>query len=184
MIKSLVTLASKLGKEKSSLCLVAMVLVNQPLFLRSWVFLNLAQVKPLFSLKVWQTMCLRCAKIAYLPESATLYPHLNAVENLRYFLDLADVKCDEQQISTALDRVSLDVSARSKPLEKYFKGMRQKTAIALALLRDTPILLLDEPTSGLDPVAIDEFNRLISDLASAGKTILGYARCIWGVSGC
>ena len=119
-------------------------------------------------------------KVAYLPESATLYPHLNAVENLRYFLDLADVKCDEQQISTALDRVSLDVSARSKPLEKYSKGMRQKTAIALALLRDTPILLLDEPTSGLDPVAIDEFNRLISDLASAGKTILMVTHDVYG----
>ncbi len=50
--------------------------------------------------------------------------------------------------------------------------MQQKTAIALALLRETSILLLDESTSGLDPVAIDEFHDLVKALASSGQTIL------------
>lgn len=58
--------------------------------------------------------------------------------------------------------------------------MRQKTAIALALLRDAPILLLDEPTSGLDPVAIDEFNRLIGQLSAQGSTILMVTHDVYG----
>ena len=48
-------------------------------------------------------------------------------------------------------------------LAGYSKGMRQKVAIALAILRNSEILLLDEPTSGLDPVAIDEFHALARD---------------------
>ena len=96
--------------------------------------------------------------MAYLPEAASLYEHLDACENLRYFLQLADVHCDQADIDAALDRVSLVADARGRKLRGYSKGMRQKVAIALAILRDTDILLLDEPTSGLDPTAIDEFH--------------------------
>ena len=58
--------------------------------------------------------------------------------------------------------------------------MRQKAAIALALLREAPIFLLDEPTSGLDPVAIDEFNQLVKELASSGATILMVTHDVYG----
>ena len=58
--------------------------------------------------------------------------------------------------------------------------MRQKVTIALALLRDTPVLLLDEPTSGLDPIAIDEFNGLVRSLAGEGRTILMVTHDIYG----
>ena len=51
---------------------------------------------------------------------------------------------------------------------------------ALALLRDTPILLLDEPTSGLDPVAIDEFNTLVRSLAEEGRSILMVTHDVYG----
>jgi ABC-2 type transport system ATP-binding protein len=93
------------------------------------------------------------SQIAYLPEAASLYGHLNAYENLGYFLDLAGRKVDRAAMNGALDQVALPQEARGRRMQAYSKGMRQKTAIALALLRDTPILLLDEPTSGLDPVA-------------------------------
>ena len=120
------------------------------------------------------------SNIAYLPEAATLYPHLSAHENLDYFLALAGLKRSRQEIELALDRVSLQKEARSNRMERYSKGMRQKTAIALALLRETPILFLDEPTSGLDPVAIDEFNGLVTDLAHAGKTIVMVTHDVYG----
>ena len=58
--------------------------------------------------------------------------------------------------------------------------MRQKVAIALAILRKAPILFLDEPTSGLDPVAIDEFNALISKLAESGTTVLMVTHDVYG----
>ena len=120
------------------------------------------------------------AKVAYLPESATLYPHLTAYENLEYFLSLASVEKSYDEIEKALDRVSLQREFRGQKMERYSKGMRQKTAIALALLRETPILFLDEPTSGLDPVAIDEFNALVTDLAKAGTTVVMVTHDVYG----
>lgn len=118
--------------------------------------------------------------IAYLPESASLYEHLNARENLHYFLQLANADVNASNIEAALDRVSLKPEARERKLKGYSKGMRQKVAIALAILRDTEILLLDEPTSGLDPSAIDEFHRLIRDLADSGKTVLMVTHDVYG----
>ena len=118
--------------------------------------------------------------IAYLPEAASLYEHLDARENLRYFLQLADVQHSETGIDAALERVSLSADARGLKLRGYSKGMRQKVAIALAILRDTDILLLDEPTSGLDPTAIDEFHYLVRGLADAGKAILMVTHDVYG----
>jgi ABC-2 type transport system ATP-binding protein len=118
--------------------------------------------------------------IAYLPEAASLYEHLNARENLGYFLRLAGATVDPAIVDAALDRVSLAPEARDRRLRSYSKGMRQKVAIALAILRGTDILLLDEPTSGLDPVAIDEFHGLVRTLAEAGKTILMVTHDVYG----
>jgi len=119
-------------------------------------------------------------QIAYLPEAATLYPHLNAYENLGYFLDLAGKKTSQDDFDKALDEVGLQSEARARHMDNYSKGMRQKVAIALAILRETPVLLLDEPTSGLDPVAIDEFNALVRKLAGKGKTILMVTHDVYG----
>ena len=119
-------------------------------------------------------------KVSYLPESVMLYGHLNAIENIRYFLSLAGVSKSEQDIKAAFERVALQKQAWYSALSGYSKGMRQKTAIALALLREAPILFLDEPTSGLDPIAIDEFNRLVSQLAAQGATILMVTHDVYG----
>lgn len=119
-------------------------------------------------------------KVTYLPESVMLYGHLNAMENISYFLSLAGKSKSDADIANALQKVALQPQAWKMKLSSYSKGMRQKTAIALALLRDAPILFLDEPTSGLDPVAIDEFNRLVSQLASLGSTILMVTHDVYG----
>ena len=119
-------------------------------------------------------------KSAYLPEAANLYPHLSARENIRYFLSLAKVKQAPSDIENALDEVSLIAEARDRRLSSYSKGMRQKVAIALAILRQAPILFLDEPTSGLDPIAIDEFNRLISKMSKNGTTVLMVTHDVYG----
>ena len=118
--------------------------------------------------------------IAYLPEAASLYGHMSAYENLSYFLDIAGKSASRENIDAALDRVALSDEARIRRLQSYSKGMRQKAAIALALLRETPILLLDEPTSGLDPVAIDEFHDLVKTLAEGGQTILMVTHDVYG----
>ncbi len=120
------------------------------------------------------------SRAAYLPEMASLYPHLNAWENVSYFLQLAGHPQARDQVAAAFDQVSLPEEARNRRLESYSKGMRQKVAITLALLRGVPLLLLDEPTSGLDPVAIDEFNQLISGLAANGTTIVMVTHDVYG----
>ncbi|MFM7798894.1 MAG: ATP-binding cassette domain-containing protein, partial [Planctomycetota bacterium] len=104
--------------------------------------------------------------IAYLPESAALYDHLDARENLQYLLDLGGSRARGADIERALDEVALPDAARSRRLAEHSKGMRQKVALALALLRDSEVLLLDESTSGLDPLAIDEFHALVRRLAA------------------
>lgn len=118
--------------------------------------------------------------MAYLPEAATLYPHLSALENLDYLAQLAGETLDARAADEVLDVVGLAPDARPRPLETYSKGMRQKVAIALALVRNTPILLLDEPTSGLDPIAIDELNGLVRSLADRGRAILMVTHDVYG----
>ena len=58
--------------------------------------------------------------------------------------------------------------------------MREKVAIALALLRDTPVLLLDEPTSGLDPAAVEDFHLIVERLAEKGVTVLMVTHDLYG----
>jgi ABC-2 type transport system ATP-binding protein len=120
------------------------------------------------------------SKVAYLPESVMLYGHLTGLENIEYFLSLASIKKSETEIEQALQQVALQKNAWHKAMSNYSKGMRQKTAIALALLRDAPLLFLDEPTSGLDPNAIDEFNKLITTLASEGATVFMVTHDVYG----
>lgn len=120
------------------------------------------------------------SKVAYLPESVTLYGHLSGIENIQYFLSLAHITRSDLEIEKALTRVALQKDAWHRDMSNYSKGMRQKTAIALALLREAPVLFLDEPTSGLDPNAIDEFNQLITTLASEGTTVFMVTHDVYG----
>lgn len=110
--------------------------------------------------------------VAYLPENVALYEHLTARENVDYFLSLAEVRRSDAEIAEAFDAVRLDRVAWDRRAGGFSKGMRQKTAIALAMLRGAPLLLLDEPTSGLDPAAARDFHTLVEDLGARGVAVL------------
>ena len=112
------------------------------------------------------------AMLAYVPENVAVYPHLDGLENLRYLLGLAGRRPDEAAIALALREVDLPEAAWRQRAALYSKGMRQKLLIALALLREAPLLLLDEPASGLDPEATDQLAALLSRLRDAGRAIL------------
>jgi len=111
------------------------------------------------------------AHLAYVPENVALYEHLDARENIEYFLRLAGAPPTDTLIAGALRAVRLDESAWRRRLSGYSKGMRQKVAIALAVARAVPVLLLDEPTSGLDPQATTEFNALLQNLRADGAAV-------------
>lgn len=110
--------------------------------------------------------------IAYIPENVALYDHLSARENLDYFLSLAGDRRTRGEIEDAFATVGLDRQAWDRRLAGFSKGMRQKTAIAIAMLRRTPVLLLDEPTSGLDPGAAADFHDLATKLRDNGAALL------------
>ena len=97
---------------------------------------------------------------------------LTARENAAYLLALAGRRPEPQAIDAAFEATGLQEAAWDKRLGGFSKGMRQKVAIAIALLREVPVLLLDEPSSGLDPKATADFNRLVHDVARRGAAVL------------
>ena len=111
-------------------------------------------------------------RIAYLPENVALYEHLSAVENADYLLALAGDPQPRGAITDALAAAGLQARAWDQRLGGFSKGMRQKVAIAVALLRRVPVLLLDEPTSGLDPRATADFNGLLARVRDRGTAVL------------
>ena len=111
-------------------------------------------------------------RIAYLPENVALYEHLSAVENAEYLLALSDEHQSRQAITETFKAAGLQEQAWDRRLSGFSKGMRQKVAIAVALLRKVPVLLLDEPTSGLDPSATSDFNALVSQVRDRGTAVL------------
>jgi ABC-2 type transport system ATP-binding protein len=111
-------------------------------------------------------------RIAYLPENVALYEHLSAVENADYLLALSGEPQSREAITGAFAAAGLQERAWDQPLGGFSKGMRQKVAIAVALLREVPVLLLDEPTSGLDPRATADFNALLAAVRERGTAVL------------
>ncbi|MGF7155883.1 ABC transporter ATP-binding protein [Novosphingobium gossypii] len=111
-------------------------------------------------------------KMAYLPENVALYDHLTATENAQYLLALSNGQQDRAAIADAFTAAGLQDRAWDQRLGAFSKGMRQKVAIAVALLREVPVLLLDEPTSGLDPRATADFNALVLSVRERGTAVL------------
>ena len=108
-------------------------------------------------------------KIGALLEAPAFYPYLSAVKNLRIIADIKGSSYD--QIDEILDVVSLTSRKHSK-FNTFSLGMKQRLAIAAALLGNPEVLILDEPTNGLDPKGIAEIRNLILDVGRRGVTIL------------
>lgn len=120
----------------------------------------------------WEAPDRARAQLAYLPENVALYEHLTAIENVDYLLSLAGRGHDAAAIGDALRAAGLQESAWRQRLGGFSKGMRQKVAIAIALMREVPLLLLDEPTSGLDPGASADFHGLLESVRARGTAVL------------
>lgn len=109
-------------------------------------------------------------RIGSLLETPNFYHYLSAVDNLKITAAISG-RGNDQAIDEVLEIVKLTERKKSK-FSTYSLGMKQRLAIAAALLGNPEVLLLDEPTNGLDPVGILEIRELIKKLAGRGITII------------
>ncbi|WP_179008439.1 ABC transporter ATP-binding protein [Winogradskyella forsetii] len=102
-------------------------------------------------------------------ERPNFYPYMTAEQNLKLVCRIKGV--DRSKIDEKLAVVGL-LDRKSHKFRTYSLGMKQRLAIASALLNDPEILILDEPTNGLDPQGIHQIRQIIKDIAANGTTIL------------
>tara|TARA_Y100000385_G_scaffold277240_1_gene323962 strand:+ start:926 stop:1822 length:897 start_codon:yes stop_codon:yes gene_type:complete len=108
-------------------------------------------------------------KVGAIIERPNFYPYMTAYQNLKLVCRIKEISHDS--INKTLEIVGL-LNRKDYVFDNFSLGMKQRLAIASALLNDPEILILDEPTNGLDPQGIHQIREIIKKIAEAGTTIL------------
>ena len=111
-------------------------------------------------------------------EQPNFYPYMSGLDNLRI---VANVKgAPRREIDRVLDVTGLTARRKSR-FRTYSLGMKQRLALAAALLNDPDLIVLDEPANGLDPEGMREIRDIVTSLADAGKTVFLSSHLLWEV---
>jgi ABC-2 type transport system ATP-binding protein len=115
----------------------------------------------------------RKSLIGLVPQDIALYPDLSAVENLRFFGQLQNVRGAELKgrIAHVLDVVGLTDRATDR-IDTYSGGMKRRANIAVGLLHEPRLLILDEPTVGVDPQSRNSILEAVAELGGSGMAVL------------
>ena len=108
-------------------------------------------------------------KVGAIIERPNFYPYMSAYQNLKLVCKIKDVPTTA--IEVVLETVGL-LDRKDSPFRTFSLGIKQRLAIASALLNDPEVLILDEPTNGLDPQGIHQIREIIKGIAQKGTTIL------------
>ena len=108
-------------------------------------------------------------KVGAIIERPNFYPYMTATQNLELVCKIKGVETDK--VEEKLEAVGL-LDRKDSKFRTFSLGMKQRLAIASALLNDPEILILDEPTNGLDPQGIHQIREIIKEIAAQGTTIL------------
>ncbi len=108
-------------------------------------------------------------KVGAIIERPNFYPYMTAAQNLNLVCTIKDVP--SEKVDEKLEIVGL-LDRKDNKFKTFSLGMKQRLAIASALLNDPEILILDEPTNGLDPQGIHQIREIIKKIADDGTTIL------------
>jgi ABC-type multidrug transport system ATPase subunit len=108
-------------------------------------------------------------KIGSTLETPAFYPYLTGVQNLKIIADIKSIKYDN--INKVLKDVGL-YERKDHKYKTYSLGMKQRLAVASALVCDPKVMVLDEPTNGLDPQGIAEIRGVIKNISKKGKTVI------------
>jgi ABC-type multidrug transport system ATPase subunit len=111
------------------------------------------------------------ATISYLPDTPVLYDDLSVDEHLQYVRRMHGVEGDQGALDELVERLGL-TKRRDELPSRFSRGLRQRTAIAVALCRPFGLLLVDEPFVGLDAAGRDAFVALLDDVRRRGATIV------------
>ena len=144
------------GSGKSTTLGIILNVVNKTSGELSWVDGNLSTNQAL-------------KKVGAIIERPNFYPYMTAIQNLSLICKIKDISTEK--IEEKLKIVNL-FERRNSKFKTYSLGMKQRLAIASALLNNPEILILDEPTNGLDPQGIHEIREIIQKIAKNGTTIL------------
>lgn len=109
-------------------------------------------------------------RIGFLPENVAFHPSMTGRETLDFYARLKGAPCRDND--ALFERVGLEPAAIKRRVGTYSKGMRQRLALAQALLGGPKLLFLDEPTTGLDPALRQSFYAIVAELRDRGTTIL------------
>ena len=111
------------------------------------------------------------SRLGLLPEENGLYGDLTAWQTLDFYARLHHVHNRRQRVGELLDRLDL-IHRKDSPVSTFSKGMKQRLAIARALVNEPRLVFLDEPTANLDPQASLDIRELIGELRTRGCTVI------------
>ncbi|HEY5924480.1 MAG TPA: ABC transporter ATP-binding protein [Kofleriaceae bacterium] len=122
-------------------------------------------------------------EIGMLAHQSLCYGELTALENLELFAGLYDVDRSRKILDALLERVGLDVRARTRAARTYSRGMLQRLALARALLTRPSLVLLDEPFTGLDRSGALSLGEQLGELKAAGAIVVVVTHDLEAIAG-